>query len=31
MGGIPTNAFGEVVMPKKRADGTIDQDAIIPA
>lgn len=30
MGGVPTNHFGEVVAPKKRADGTIDQDHVIP-
>jgi succinate dehydrogenase/fumarate reductase flavoprotein subunit len=30
MGGIPTNHFGEVVAPKKKPDGTIDQDAIVP-
>jgi len=30
MGGIPTNHLGEVIQPKKRADGTIDYDAIVP-
>ncbi|CAM9122193.1 unnamed protein product [Chrysoparadoxa australica] len=30
MGGVPTNHFGEVVCPKKNADGSIDQDAIVP-
>jgi hypothetical protein len=30
MGGIPTNHFGEVIAPKKNADGTVDHDHIIP-
>ncbi|KAG5179870.1 succinate dehydrogenase flavoprotein subunit [Tribonema minus] len=30
MGGIPTNHFGEVVKPRKNANGDIDQDAIVP-
>ncbi|CAM9238364.1 unnamed protein product [Ascophyllum nodosum] len=30
MGGIPTNHLGEVIKPKKNADGTIEQDAIVP-
>lgn len=30
MGGVPTNHFGEVIAPKKRADGTIDHDHVIP-
>lgn len=29
MGGIPTNHYGEVVMPKKKDDGTVDQDFVI--
>lgn len=30
MGGIPTNHLGEVIKPKKNADGSIDHDAIVP-
>lgn len=30
MGGVPTNHFGEVIAPTKRADGTIDHDHVIP-
>jgi hypothetical protein len=30
MGGIPTNHFAEVVNPKKRADGSIDYDTVVP-
>merc|ERR1711871_1086417 len=30
MGGIPTNHYGEVVCPRKNADGTVDEDHVIP-
>ena len=30
MGGIPTNHHGEVINPKKKADGTVDNDNIVP-
>jgi len=30
MGGVPTNHYGEVICPKKNADGTVDNENIIP-
>ena len=30
MGGVPTNHLGEVIAPKKNADGSIDHDHVIP-
>lgn len=29
MGGVPTNHYGEVVCPKKNADGTVDEDFVV--
>jgi len=30
MGGIPTNHYGEVILPQKNADGSVDYDATVP-